>query len=59
MVENALETGIDKLFVNIITKKTGIEPSRITNTLQNRDNGLNLCFASYSFYFHLLNFALC
>ena len=46
MVENALETGNDKLSVNIITKKMGIEPSRITNTLQNPDNGFNVYFAS-------------
>jgi hypothetical protein len=38
VVENTLETRIDKLFVNIITKMAGIEPSRITNTLQNPDN---------------------
>jgi len=46
VVENALETGNDKLSVNIITKKSDIEPSRITNTLQDPDNGLNVCFAS-------------
>jgi len=46
VAENILETGYNKCSANIITKEKGSKPARITITLQNPDNGLNVCFAS-------------